>query len=145
MTPPSLGRTVLTYVLVGPPAGSVVVVAYAATVDALSGHPQSLSNIYHGMLLILAFGYVLGALPAIVTGLVMAMLAKRGLGRWQLIAASVPVGVIASLLCLFWILLGPQTGQPKESVIVMFSLVGATAAFVSSCVLYLKPRAGSAS
>jgi hypothetical protein len=140
MSNPSLGRTILTYLIAGPPAGALALVVYMSTLDAIRGFPQPVPNLVNGLPLIIAFGYILGALPAIITSLAMASLAKRNLKPWQLIASSVPVGIAATLVCLFWLILGPNTGETKESVVAMFSIVGGTAGLVSSSLLYLMTR-----
>lgn len=141
MPTPSLGRIILTHVIAGPPAGVVGLALSMSLLELFQGgDPLPPLNFLNGLPFLLAFGYILGALPAIITSLVMAHLYKRG---WRfaprLIAAPV-VGALASCLCLFWVILGPNGGESKWSVVLNISMSGIVAALVSLLLLELWSR-----
>jgi hypothetical protein len=143
MTPtPGLGRTILTYVAAGPPAGMVAFVAFMSIFEAATGgRPFELHNLVNGLPIILAFAYILGALPAIITSLVMASLFRRGWSLGAYLAVSAPVGAVSSCVALFWIILGPNSDIPKWVVITNFAVTGAVAAIVGTLALeLLTPR-----
>ena len=135
----------LTYLIAGPPAGFFGLLSYMYVADLARGVEPNLMGSASGAPLAFLLSYIFGALPAMVTGLVMAALASRGLDRpWRRIAASVPVGALASILCLFWIILGPNGGESKWSVVAMIAITGGVAALVSSSILEFITRRPSA-
>ena len=137
MSNASLGRTILTYVIVGPPAGAAAFLSFMALFEVARGGsaPPDFPGILNGLPFIVAFGYILGALPAIVTSLFAAAVNRRVPQVWLRILAAAPVGAVASCLCLFWVIFGPNGGVPKWAVVASFAWTGAGAGLASALAL----------
>ena len=143
MTKPSLGRIILTHIVVGPPVGTVAFMTFvvvAAMIEARTA-PDSVWSFLSVMPMAVGMGYVLGAIPATVTSLVVAW-AVRKLDKpvhWLLAAAA--IGAVASCLGLFWVVLGPNGGESKWVVVTGIAFTGAVAALVSMLVVVaMTPR-----
>lgn len=137
MSNATLGRTILTYVIVGPPAGAASFIAFMSLFEVARGGtaPPDFPGVLNGLPFIIAFGYILGALPAIVTSLVAATINRRTPNPWLRVLAAGVVGAIASCLCLFWVVFGPNGNVPKWVVVTNFAWTGAGAALASALVL----------
>jgi hypothetical protein len=137
MRNPSLGRIILTYVSAGPPVGLIGFLAFMSAFELMrpNGHPIGLSQAINGLPFLLAMSYIIGALPAIVTSLVMALTWKRGWSTVARLIAAPVAGAVISCLVLFWIILGPNGDIPKWAVIANFAVTGGVAALVSTLLL----------
>jgi len=126
----SPGRTVLCYIVCGPPIGGFVAFAYLVAID-FGRHPSPSFSVY---LLIplpaMLFGYFIGFLPALATGIIVGVV--QNLGHWGrnvfihgLIGATMSA---ASLLAN-----SSYYGRtPDLSTYLFFSLPGLMAAFCCS-------------
>ena len=144
MRTPSLGRIILTYVIAGPPAGLIGFFAFMSAFELMrpNGHPIGLSQAVNGLPFLLAMAYVIGALPAIATSLVMALTWKRGWSTPVRLLAATVIGAVVSCLLLFWIILGPNGDIPKWAVVANFAVTGGVAALVSTLLLERWSRRG---
>ena len=144
MTSPGLGRTILTYLIAGPPVGGLIFMASVAVFESMHGNsgawPPDIVEFMRVLHFIVGFSYLFGALPAILASLMMATLIKRGMGHVKLLVFSVPVGFAAGCLALFWVILGPNGNMSKLGIIVSIGSAGAAAALVSTLALSLIAR-----
>jgi hypothetical protein len=148
LTQPGLGRIILTHLIVGPPAGTLAFLAFTIAAGVLEGKgmppsdgPWTIVNI---LPMAIAFGYVLGAIPAMVAGLFTAWVLKRTARLWHRLLAAPLFGALASWLGLFWVILGPNGGGETWVVAAFIGFTGAVAAFVSLLVaLAMTPKVES--
>jgi hypothetical protein len=140
---PRLGRTILTFVLAGPPAGTATLAASIMSFEALRNNltpPPDAASLFGGLGAMFAFGYVLGALPAIISSLAVAALLRRDLPLPALLACAAVAGAVSSCLGLFWLILGPNGDTPKIVVVACICAAGAVAAVISTLLLARRAR-----
>jgi hypothetical protein len=133
MTKRRLAITILTQVLLGPPVGAFVFlleVNLYEIADSGSGVPGSI--LFFGQHLVLLTAYILGALPAMISSLFMALLLRRGWSFGRRLAASLPVGAGASVAILGWLLLDKPGAIPWYVILGSIAATGAAAGFVST-------------
>lgn len=134
---PGLLATIVTHALIGPPVGAVVYFGVMMSVAAIRGEtmPGSIGAVLEIVPYALVFGYILGILPALAAGLLVAVTIRRTsrVGLW-LLAAPV-AGALASWIGLFWIFLSPAALTERLTVIAAIGVTGAVAALASILVV----------
>jgi hypothetical protein len=124
---------ILTQVLLGPPVGALVFLLEVNLYEiANSGTGVPASILFFGLHLVLLTAYVLGVLPALISGLLMALLLHRSWSFGRRLAASLPVGAGASVVILGWLLLGLPGAIPWYIILVSIAATGAAAGLVST-------------
>lgn len=123
--PTSLVATLMTYLLVVPGVASI-------TVLVVLGAPVSLSENVAAALLTVGFGYVVGAVPALITGAVAVAIAATPLWLRLLLPA-----VVAALLARFFIglVLHPGGGSADPDVLLALSAGGALGALIAGAIV----------
>ena len=131
MNPPgSVIQIILVYLLVAPGVGTI---AFFAALSA----PSSLWLDGVALLLMVAFGYVVGALPALGAGLVAAVLRKRVPWQRVLIPACVAIGLSA----IVELVLHPGPGSAAPEVQTAIRLGAFVGALASGLVIEWRRRA----
>jgi hypothetical protein len=133
----SLGRTILTYVIAGPPAGAVAFISFMALFEAArsgSAAPDP-AGVFNALPLIALFAYILGALPAIITSLFVAAANRRIASPVLRVLAAMAIGALASVAGLAWVIAGPNGGVEKWVVAANFAWTGAGAALAAALTL----------
>jgi hypothetical protein len=94
-----------------------------------------------GIPVIVAFGYVLGILPALTTGFFAATFLRRGWGLGRRLLAGAGTGALVSLIVLGAVAFGPQGAVPVWVFLGNLAVTGAMAALVSTLVLqaFIRP------
>ena len=128
--PPSVIQITLAYLFVAPGVGTI-------TVFAFLGAPSSLWLDGVALLLMLAFGYVVGALPALGAGLVAAVLRKQVPWRRVLIPAGVAIGLSTYVE----LVLHPGPGSAPPEVKTAIYLGGVVGALASGLLIEWRRRA----
>jgi hypothetical protein len=128
--PSSVIQIILAYLLVAPGVGTI-------TFFAVLGAPSALWLGGVVLPLVLAFGYGLGALPALGAGLVAAVLCKRVPWQRVLIAACVAIGLSAFVE----LVLHPGPGSASPEVKTAIQLGGFVGALASGLLIEWRRRA----
>ncbi len=124
-------RTVLCYMLCGPPIGGFVAVAYLVAIDFGPHRSHSFSDYVFISLAAIFFGYIFGFLPALATGIIVGGVVQN-LGHW---GRNVFVhGLIGATMSAASVLANSSYygGIPNRSTYLFFSLPGLIAAFCCS-------------
>jgi hypothetical protein len=133
MTNRHLAIIILGQVLLGPPVGALMFLLEVNLYEiATSGTGMPASMLFFGLHLVLLTAYVLGALPALISSICMALLLRRGWSFGRRLAASLPVGAGASVAILGWLLLGTPGAIPWYAFLGGIAATGAAAGFVST-------------
>lgn len=143
MPKPGLGRIILTHILVGPPVGTLSFITLVVTIAAISSKttPDSIQSFLSVMGPAILMGYVLGAIPAIVTSLLVAWLISRTSRPLHWLVGAPLIGASMSILGLIWAILGPNAGEDRWVLTLAIAFTGAMAALASMLVvLWMMPR-----
>jgi hypothetical protein len=133
-------RHVRTYLLVGPPAGfTSVLLLMTATAGS---RPEGLGLPLLILLVGLPFSYVLGAVPALITGLV--TLKLRWWPKPLYVLAATGVGAVASGVSGDLLIRATSPANANVGSVVVLSLVGAIAALVCALMTMRRPNSGDA-
>jgi hypothetical protein len=128
--PPSVMQIILAYLLVAPGVGTITFLAFL-------GAPLALWLGGEALLLMLAFGYVFGALPALGVGIVAAVLRKRV--PWQRVL--IPAGVAIGLAPFVELVLHPGPGSASAEVKTAIHIGGFIGALASGLLIEWRRRA----
>lgn len=136
---PSAGRTLFTFLVIGPPLGGLVLMAiYFASAEAAGNPPVD----WRGVAIVLTGSYAVGGLAALATGFLAAVLRRRLTAGLTYVAAATIIGAGLSALTMFAISSfswspSAWTGSAKVAA------AGALAALV--CAILTRGRSGLAS
>jgi hypothetical protein len=136
---------ILLFMLIGPPVGAVAYLSATGLYSFVSGGRVDDLRIVGEMLvspMILAFSYVTGGLPALLTGVAAAALVRGMAPGWQYRGVVMGVGFLASATCVllvFWPSVTDAGGRPDRmwDPVYFLAAMGATGALSALICLLL--------
>jgi hypothetical protein len=131
----------LTAIFVGPLIGSAVFMAFAYITDGLvaqASRPPTTSNFFADYWpIILIAAYVLGAIPAFISAILVAFIAPRFAKLWERLVAALLIGATTSGLLIGLFIFADDAGSVDDAVIIGgVALTGAVSAVL--CLLLVE-------
>lgn len=135
---PSAGRTLFTFLILGPPLGGLTLMAiYFASAEAAGNPPVD----WRGIAIVLTGSYLVGGLAALATGLLATALRRRLAASLTYIAVATIIGGCLSAMTMF--VLSLLISEPSAwTGTAQVAAAGALAALV--CAMLTRSRSGLA-